>query len=91
MTDVVTRGRWRCGWRRGVCGVMDGGEGAVRIRFLKSKILSKRSGKSVDKFRGLEWSAPKSNPRGSGSPIVEGVGPKMQPAEMQAVPFRGLS
>ena len=58
---------------------------------LKSKILSKRSGKSVDKFRGSEWSAPKSNPSGSGKPIVEGVGPKMQPAEMQAVPFRGLS
>ena len=58
---------------------------------LKSKILSKRSGKSVDKFQGLEWSAPKSNPSGSGKPIVEGVGLKMQPAEMQAVPFRGLA
>ena len=58
---------------------------------LKGKILSKRSGKSVDKFRGSEWSAPKSNPSGSGKPIVEGVGLKVQPAEMQAVPFRGLS
>ena len=68
--------------------------GLARVRqnsVLKSKILSKRSGKSVDKFQGLEWSAPKSNPSGSGKPIVEGVGPKMQPAEMQAVPFRGLS
>ena len=55
---------------------------------LKGKILSKRSRKSVDKFRGLEWSAPKSSPNGSGKPIVEGVGPKVQPAEMQAVPFR---
>ena len=58
---------------------------------LKSKILSKRSGKSVDKFWGSEWSAPKSNPSGSGKPIVKGVGLKMQPAEMQAVPFKGLS
>ena len=58
---------------------------------LKSKILSKRSGKSVDKFWGSGCSAPKSNPSGSGKPIVEGVGLKMQPAEMQAVPFRGLS
>ena len=55
---------------------------------LKGKILSKRSGKSVDKFRGSEWSALKSNPSGSGKPIVEGVGLKVQPAEMQAVPFR---
>ena len=58
---------------------------------LKSKILSKRSGKSVDKFRGSGCSAPKSNPSGSGKPVVEGVGPKMQLAEMQAVLFRGLS
>ena len=65
--------------------------GPCQNSVLKSKILSTRSGKSVDKFRGSECSAPKSNPSGSGKPIVEGVGPKMQPAEMQAVSFRGLS
>ena len=59
--------------------------------FTRVKILSKRSGKSVDKFRGSEYAAPKSNPSGSDKPIVEGVGPKMQPAEIQAVSFRGLS
>ena len=64
----------------------------VRIWFyIKSKILSKRSGKSIDKFWGLGCSAPKSNPSCSGKPIIEGVGLKMHPAEMQAVPFRGLS
>ena len=55
---------------------------------LKGKILSKRSEKSVNKFRDSEWSAPKSNLSGSGKPIVEGVGLKVQSAEMQAVPFR---
>ena len=58
---------------------------------LKSKILSKRSGKNVDKLWGSGYAALKSNPSGSGKPIVKGVGLKMQPAEMQAVPFRGLS
>ena len=51
------------------------------------KILSKRSGKSVDEFWGSGSSPLKSNPSGSGKPIIEGVSPKMQPAEMQAVPF----
>ena len=58
---------------------------------LKSKILSKRSGKGVDKLWSLGYAALKSNPSDSGKPIVEGVGLKMQPAEMQAVSFRGLS
>ena len=58
---------------------------------LKSEILSKRFGKSRDEFWGLGYPAPKGNPSGSDKPIIEGVGSKMQPAGIQAVPFGGLS
>ena len=81
-------GRWNGhGW----CALAGATGGGCQNLVLKSEILSKRFGKSRDKFWGSGYSALKGNPSGSDRPIVEGVGPKMQPAGMQAVPFGGLS
>ena len=72
---------WHVLWPHRICCRCPDGHcglgGLCQNLVLKGKILSKRSGKSVDKFRGSEWSAPKSNPSGSGKPIVEGVGPNV--------------